>query len=439
MAKKKAPELKVKKITIKNIGQTIYLTTKFFMQNNLNTYASACALGFLFSFIPIVVIILIVVIQLFHMSPEVLFKFFDLPSIFVDSEKIIEIAESITSPGKVSFITIILVISIFWMGQRFFFSVKAGMNTIFHLKTLHRKPVLENLFLVLGEIVFLILIVLIVFIFVTARTILSKQSIMEKFVIPYLPGFIVSWIKGKFFNIVPFIFIQILSTLMYRFGSGSKPKWSNCIIASIACALSFWLLTFLLGAFLNQARYNLIYGILSNLIIMLLEVYMFFIIFFYAAQSIFVVQFFKTLLISELYLWDKEKTDNYNLKELLKQWLFAVPDKLISNENKRITLAADEIVYEENSETDGMYYIVEGQVSIYKENFMNHLGVGSFFGDMDCIMEQRRAYTARTTVPTTMIFISKENFEQVIINDSEVPQKMLDSFPEYIHCFYGRK
>ena len=172
---------------------------------------------------------------------------------------------------------------------------------------------------------------------------------------------------------------------------------------------------------------------------MLLEVYIFFILYFYAAQSIFVTQFFNSLLLSELYLWDKKKTDNYNMKELIKQWLFSVPDKLISKDNKIINLEAEETVFSENSETDGMYYIVSGQVSIFKENYLDHLGSGSFFGDMDCIMEQRRSYSAKTTVPTTLIFISKDNFSQVIINDSEVPQKMLDSFPEYIHCFYGRK
>ncbi|MCR5698845.1 MAG: YihY/virulence factor BrkB family protein [Treponemataceae bacterium] len=435
----KNTEFKFKKFTLKNIGQVLYLTTKFFMKNNLPTYASACSLGFLFSFIPIMVIVLIIIIQLFHMTPDILFKLFDLPSIFVDSEKIVSIAESITAPGKVSFITIILVISIFWMGQRFFFSVKNGMNTIFHLKTIKRRPLTENVILILGEILLLVGIILLIFIFITARTILSKQSVLNNFVIPYLPKFITTWIKGKVFNILPFAFILVLSTIMYKFGSGSKPKLGSCFLAALMSTLSFWLVTFLMNSFMDIARYNLVYGILSNVIIMLLEVYIFFVLYFFAAQSIFVRQFFNSLLISELYLWDKSTTNNYTIKESIKQWLFAVPSKLLSEDNKRIILKADEIIYEENSETDGIYYIIEGQVETYKDNYLGHIGKGEFFGDLDCILDQNRSFTAKTTVPTALVFITKKEFENVIANDPEVPQKMVDSVPDYIKLIYGRK
>ncbi len=172
---------------------------------------------------------------------------------------------------------------------------------------------------------------------------------------------------------------------------------------------------------------------------MLLEVYIFFMLYFYAAQSIFVRQFFNSLLLSELYLWKKDDSNNYNLKEIIKHALFSIPNQLISEENPRITLGADELIYEENSETDGIYYIVDGQVITYKENYMGHMVKGEFFGDLDCILEQRRTFSAKTTVPTTLIFINKTEFAKVIENDPEVSQKMIDSVPEYVHCVYGRK
>nr|MCR4790917.1 YihY/virulence factor BrkB family protein [Treponemataceae bacterium] len=143
---------KKNKFSWRTVGQFFYLTTKFFVINKMPTYASACSLGFLFSFIPIMVIIMITIVQFLHTSPDIIFQFIDLPSIFVDSEKIKEIADTITSPGHGNFLTILLVISIMWMGQRFFFSVQTGIKTIFHDKSIKRRPLVENAVLIAGEI-----------------------------------------------------------------------------------------------------------------------------------------------------------------------------------------------------------------------------------------------------------------------------------------------
>ena len=50
--------------------QKLYLSIVFFFMNDMWSYASACAFGFLFSFVPVVMLVLVIVIRLFHASPD---------------------------------------------------------------------------------------------------------------------------------------------------------------------------------------------------------------------------------------------------------------------------------------------------------------------------------------------------------------------------------
>ncbi|MCR4789456.1 MAG: YihY/virulence factor BrkB family protein, partial [Treponemataceae bacterium] len=326
---------------------------------------------------------------------------------------------------------------IIWMGQRFFFSVQTGIKTIFHDKSIQRRPLVENAVLISGEILLVIGIVLLVFIFVTAKSLASNKEFFDKLVIPFFPQFLINTIKTKIFSILPYIFIFIVEAFVYHYASGSKPSWRICFFAAFLCTVSFWFVAFLMNMFMDKARYNLVYGVLSSLIIMLLDVYIFFTIYFYVAQSIFVYQFFDSLLLSELYLWNPQEANK--IRKWYKGALFAIPNQLISDENPRMELEENSIIYQENSESDGIYYIVEGQVKLFRDNYTATIEKGSFFGEYNCILEKRHTLTATTTKKSTLIFINKKQFEKVIESDPGVPQKMMEKVPQYINHIYGRK
>src|SRR5574344_2241430 len=54
------------------VGQSIYLTLVFYIQNNLYNCAAACAFGFLFSVIPVVMMVLAVLVRFLHASPKLI-------------------------------------------------------------------------------------------------------------------------------------------------------------------------------------------------------------------------------------------------------------------------------------------------------------------------------------------------------------------------------
>ena len=70
----------MKKYTLRTFIQESFLTIEFFMQNDLITYASACAFGFLFSLLPILIMTASILIGVLDTSPEALDFLYEMDS-----------------------------------------------------------------------------------------------------------------------------------------------------------------------------------------------------------------------------------------------------------------------------------------------------------------------------------------------------------------------
>ena len=434
-----------KKITFVTLGQSIYLSSKFFVKNNLVTYAGNSSLAFLFSFMPILMMIIVVLVKIFHTSPDLIFSLVDIQSIFAEPVKIKNLVDNLLNAENSGLITIITILFILWMAQRLFFSIVSGVRNIFHASTVkpikkQRGKLLERLIIILGEIVLVVVVALLLTVSKSLKSLIENEAILTKILVPYFPQVIKVFLSKLFsilVNLFPFLFMFFLQAILLRLASGTKPKWKYCFLSSLNCTVLFWIVTVFFKLFLNITRYNLVYGVLSNLVITLLEIYIFFILFFLSAQLIFVKQFFKELLLSELYLLPSD--DLNDIKSKIKRKLFIRPDKLISNENMHISLSAGEKIYSENDISDGLYYVAKGEILLSKENYEQTVLRGNFFGDYDCILEQNRVMTATATTDSMIIFISKEEFTRLLESNPEVSQKMLESLPSYILKIYGRK
>ncbi len=433
-----------RKFTFVTFGQSIYLSFKFFIKNNLVIYAGNSSLAFLFSFMPILMMIIVVLVKIFHTSPDLIFSVFDIQSIFAEPIKVKNLVDNLLNAENSGLITVITILFILWMAQRLFFSIVSGVRNIFHASTVkpikkQRGKLLERLFIILGEIVLVILVALLLTVSKSLKSLIENEAILTKILIPYFPQVIKVFVSKLFsilVTLIPFIFMFLLESFLFRFASGTKPKWKYCFLSSLNCTILFWIVTVFFKLFLNIARYNLVYGVLSNLVITLLEIYIFFILFFLSAQFIFVKQFFNELLLSELYLLPSNESQD--MKSVIKRSLFIRPDKLIRNENRHISLKAGEIIYTENATSDGTYYVANGTIKLFKENLEEYVIRGSFFGDYDCIFEYDRAMSAIAETDSLIIFISKEEFSRLIESNPEVSQKMIENIPSYIFKIYGR-
>ena len=433
-----------RKLTLVTFGQSLYLTFKFFGKNKLNTHAANCSLGFLFSFMPILMLIVVVLVKIFHASPDLIFSTINLQSVFVEPVKISSIVDNLLNAENSGLITVITLLFIIWMSQRLFYSIVFGVKSIFHtssIKTTDKKrgTLIERLFVILGEIILVIFIAIILVSTKSLKTIVDSEIFFTKVLEPYFPQFIKVLVSNLFsilLSILPLLFMFLLETIILRLASGTKPKWKYCILSAGFCTLSFWIVTVFFKIFFNITRFNLVYGILSNLVITLLEIHIFFILFFISAQFVFTYQFFNELLLSELYLLPSDKLDD--IKSKVKRALFIRPDKLISNENMHISLNEGDKIYSQDEVSDGVYYVANGKIKLFRENLTQFVTKGNFFGDFDCIFEHNRTMSAYADVNSVVIFISKDEFNRLISSNPEVPQKMIESLPTYFFRFYGR-
>ena len=112
--------------------QAVFLTISFFVSNDLISYAAACAFGFLFSFIPVVMMILVILIRFLHTNPAMLIEVLDIAPLTELFLNIDTVSQSIMQIKTVTNFEIIIAAVTIWLARRFFSSIMVSMRKIFN-------------------------------------------------------------------------------------------------------------------------------------------------------------------------------------------------------------------------------------------------------------------------------------------------------------------
>ena len=136
--------------------QFIYLTVSYYFQNNLDASASACTFGFIFSFIPILMMILTIFIGILHASPSIIDLISNTVSKYTDVFNIDKIIHNIGSGISFSWVNFILAVFIVWMARKLFLSIIQGLTRIFKTAAPPR-PVIKQLLTFAGELLIIII------------------------------------------------------------------------------------------------------------------------------------------------------------------------------------------------------------------------------------------------------------------------------------------
>lgn len=428
-----------RKITFITLGQALFITIKNFLVNKMPSYAEACSFGFLFSFIPIIMITLIVMIRILHASPvlvsTLLKSFFATAPQFermFSSQKFMDMIAALKFSG---FFEIFIGFFAFWMSRRFLVSVFQSFKTIFHTQ-FQRKSVTSQLLMFGMVTVIIFAFTAVVFAFILVQTITSSRiflMITEK--IPQL-DFFNHFLTSFFIKYFPNIIIFVLVSVLYKFVPGTKPSFKLSMGVGLFCTVAFFIFGTALHLFMNTKNYNIIYGFLSQMILLLLDIFFFFTFFLFCAQLLYVCQFFDDLLIGELYLLPKQEEKGKANK--LRRKLFLRPDFLLAKEIYTVELNAGEVLFEKGDEKDETYYIVEGSVQCVKSDSVKNFGKGEFFGEIACVLKKPYDSTAMATSPSRIVKIKGETFRFLVEQDSEVAKKTLSQISSYFSDYYGK-
>lgn len=413
---KKAP---AKKITLFSFVQSLYLSIRLFFSNDLISSASACAFGFMLSVIPMFMLICIVLIRVLHASPETVSVLISASSF---SGRILNdsyFASLLDSVHRITNFEVVISVAIIWMARRFFSSVVIALKRIFGGEV-EPRPVKNQLIIFTGEILIVVFLSVIIFLFMTVSTIA---------LFPRFYGFLeplngAAELVSKAAQVsIPFALIFIACACAYKFASRTKPPFSSSLIASAGTTVSFRLLTTLFHLFIDSNRYSMVYGVLSSIIVFLMGAFFFFIIFLFFAQWLYVCQFFDTLLLCELYLLPQPKARKSFSN--IKRFLFLSPDFLTAKNGSTLSCKAGGFVYRKNDESDCAFYIASGSVALKSAGGETVLEPGTFFGEEQCILKMKRREDAVSVTDSLIVQIPYAEFRKLIERSPKVAGKAL--------------
>lgn len=93
---------------------------------------------------------------------------------------------------------------------------------------------------------------------------------------------------------------------------------------------------------------------------------------------------------------------------------------------------ANTVVIRENTEGNGLYLIMSGEVEVSKLGpdgkpvILAHLREGEFFGEMSLLLRQKTTATVRTTLKTSLFKLPKAIFNEVILTHPQILEVIAD-------------
>ena len=411
-------------------GQMLYLTISNFSKNAMWESASACAFGFIFSFIPVTMIIFTVLVGILRVYPNIYNFIVTFTEQFDSVVKITPVLDRLLKIRSFSSFNVFLAVWIVWMARKLFNSIIIAMNKVFRSVSRRKSWFNQILTFIIEFSITLIIAVVIIAAFIFSQIISLPffQNIITQ--IPLLA-------KQSSSNLATFVLYLILfisTVIAYRVIPGTKPLLRRCIFYAALSTAAFFIVSWFLNMFMNVTNYNAVYGTISSLVVLMMKVYLFFIIFLFCAQMIYVSQFFVTLLRSEIYqlpTYESKGMGNY-----LRRFLFINPSE-IQTEKNTVKLEIGETLYRADEKVTKVYYLKSGAITEASDKGFTLRSQGCFLGDVQCILNQTYQAETQALVECELISFTAEEFMQIIEKSHHAARKAISKISEYTASAYN--
>ncbi|MDR0444399.1 MAG: YihY/virulence factor BrkB family protein [Treponema sp.] len=410
------------KVTVKTHAQRLFIILELFDRNGLANHAAAGAYGFFLSLAPLLLLITSFLLVVFKPSPqEIAALVGNIPfsDIIYDEHWLSINFLSISQSGIPG---IISALSVFWAGRILLLSVQRGLRVIFP-GTKSRNPLIDTLVTLAAEVGMLLFVLLLI---LGSQTALRFYRTLNFFTDTSSLKLIISVIRGRFFFIV---LMGIVAFFIYRFMPANSPKKLSAFWGALFLTLTYGCTTLALGILIDQSNYNFIYGTLGSLVILLVNVYFFFIFFFLGAQVAYVDDSFDALLFSKLrHTRSKAGEKKSRHEDALEKLFFSTEGNL----NKYFrTHKKGEIIFSQGDTWDDIYYLLEGEVEVNilssrGGSFIDTLTPGSFFGEMGYLLSEQRSATVSAKTDISALALPPSLFEEILNNDTGIDRAIIE-------------
>lgn len=407
-----------------------YLTVSNFNNNNLWDSACSCSFGFVFSFVPIALIIFSILISVMKVSPAIIQYIYEFNEQIKNIVDLTPLINNLINRKTIRFADIILGIWVIWMARRLFLSIVRGLTTIFHAHQ-QKKGLFIQLFTFLSEFVLIIVFVAIIMVAFTFNKVFINSLQENSFFAFFNQSFpkLFKTRSNVIFTSVTYFLLLIFTYYCYRIVSGSYPRRRICLFYSSCSTAAFFAFSALTNLFLNITNYNLVYSTISTLIILMAKVYFFFVIFLFCAQMVYVSQFFDDLLIAELYLLPDQKQKG--IWPTIRRRAF-INSLVIQTENNTSIYKAGDTIYTYGDEADKIFYLREGEVIEETDTEIIRHKKGSCFGEIPVLLNQTRTGILTAVTDCIIMTIPADKFRDLVKENPKVTSQALTTIKTHL-------
>jgi len=404
--------------------QRLIIAMQLFYENGLANHAGAGAYGFLLSIAPMLLLVSLLLLVAFRSSPQAIITLIrNIPFLEIVSDEhwLLEDFLAISRPGIAG---VISALSIFWAVRIFAISLQRGLKIIFP-GTKTRNPVTNSLITLAIEALALI--------FALVMILYSQTAIRLYEIFSFLPDISFLYVLAPLLNnkIFPIIALGLVSYCAYLLIPANPPRRLSALQGTVFCTCAYECTAFVLGIITRQSRYNFLYGALGSLIIQLINVYFFFLFFFFGAQLAFVIDSFEAFLFLRLRqarIKAKEK-GYFNRLNVLYKLFFSVEGKL----KKYFRFYQEgKTIFSKGDSGKEIYYLLEGNVEVNVSSTQNTdritsvLEPGSFFGEMGYLLSENRNATIKAKTDVSALAIPPRLFDDILKYDTSLDRTVIE-------------
>lgn len=394
----------------------IYLTFSFFGSKSLINHAASGAFYFLLSVVPLALFFVFVLDTWLSGYGKVSDYFFQLlsninPAI---NRKFFENLGLLK--GSSSFYGVVGAVGLLWSSRLVFTSIRNGFDIIFPSNK--KRGLIKNN---LVSLIFLpITFVAVLSLFITSAVIKQINKAVEIF---HLQEFIDLSFLNTITNYYPVILALFIIFILYKFIPRVKVKGTYALAGAILFIISIYLTQKILGAFIGASQYNIIYGVISALIIALIWTYILFILFYFYATFIYVMSHYTELEIVKYY--ETVHYKSFFLDKLM------YTSALSSVKKYELKINRDDKIFSCDEAGGYIFMLLSGIVFLERDKkFIADIAVNTFFGETGVLGDCMYNSDAVCQVPGYVLKIPKEMYEKMIAVSPNLSNEILNNVIE---------
>ena len=231
---------------------------------------------------------------------------------------------------------------------------------------------------------------------------------------------------------VPLIALFVFTGWSYMAVPARRPNPKAAWGSAALCSVFFLVVTEAFRLFINAARYELLYGVLGNLILLLVNVFAFFSLYFYFAELVYVADQFDALLFGRFNRLSRTARAGGEVPRL-ERALFMEPSRLLHSYGR--TLHKGEILFSAGDPGRSAFFVYYGRIGIYihasgQESSIAAIGPGEVFGEMAYILGEDRTATARAEEDAAVLELPPSIFEQYLSSHPDAARNLISALSQ---------